>query len=86
MNVQFPSRVDVCRNVEGENTPCVSNIPDIDIQDHTVPLADTYRGPNIRRLTLATIRGNPQAMVVLESTWLFKNLTKLLIDMSTPKR
>jgi len=25
-------------------------------------------------------------MVVLESTWLFKNLTKLLIEMSTPKR
>ena len=24
-------------------------------------------------------------MVVLESTWLFKNLTKLLMDMSTPK-
>jgi hypothetical protein len=25
-------------------------------------------------------------MVVLERTWLFRNLIKLLIDMSTPKR
>ena len=51
-----------------------------------MPLANTYRWRNVRTSIRMATRRSSQAMVVLESTWLFKNLTKLLMDMSTPNR
>ncbi len=71
-------------NVEGQHAACVGDVPDVDIDDHAVILAYTCICVSTLLVVPPTEATDAHAIVVVETTWLLRNLRRDLCETSTP--
>jgi hypothetical protein len=71
------------RDIKSQDASCIFCIADVDIENHAMMLADTLKGKV--KTTLGSRRWNSQAIVVVDTTWLLRNLRTLRVDTSRAK-
>lgn len=72
------------RYVKRQDSPRVGDISNIDVQNHTMVLAYTCR-QLVRCAFRVQRKKDVHAMVVVDTTWLFRNFIKLRMETSTVK-